>query len=235
VNQPLDLSLYLVADPDATGGRNIVEVVAAAVEGGVTVVQLRGKRLTTSDFVELGRTLRNTLTPRGVPLIINDRVDVALAVGADGVHIGQDDMAVRDVRALVGPALIVGLSVTNELEAQRLDASLVDYAGVGPVFATPSKADAAPPLGLTRLAGICRTLTVPVVAIGGISLGQVESVVAAGARGIAVVSAICGADDPRAAARTLSTSLRTPGSVLMHGEDSLTNQPNREYTRTGRE
>ncbi len=143
-----------------------------------------------------------------VPLIVNDRVDVALAVCADGVHVGQDDMDAADVRRLVGGAMIVGLSVTSVDEARCADPALVDYAGVGPVFATPSKPDAAPPLGLDGTRDACRVLRMPAVAIGGIDAGNAAGVLATGVAGISVISAICAADDPEAAARALAGLVR---------------------------
>ena len=199
-----DLSLYLVAGPDDVGGRPVVEVVLDAVRGGVTIVQLRRKDHAARAFVEQARALAGILRPRGIPLIINDRVDVAIAADADGVHIGQDDIAPADARRLLGEHSIIGLSVTSLVDAHALDPALADYAGVGPVFATPSKPDAAPPLGLDGLGEACAVLGVPAVAIGGVTRSTAGAVIEAGAAGIAVVSAICGASDPRHAARELS-------------------------------
>jgi thiamine-phosphate pyrophosphorylase len=204
----IDLSLYLVIGPDTTMGRPLSEVVLAAIDGGVTVVQLRQKRGTTRAFVEEARALMALLRPLGVPLIVNDRVDVALAASADGVHVGQDDMCPADVRRLVGPSSIVGLSVTNLAEAHAVDATLVDYVGIGPVFATPTKPDAAPPLGLVGAAELCRALRVPAVAIGGIDCDNVGHVRAVGVQGVAVVSAIGSAAHPGEAAALLAAPLR---------------------------
>lgn len=200
----LDLSLYLVIGPHDTGGRPVREVVSAALSGGVTLVQLRRKDGTTRAFVEEARTLVALLRPRGVPLIVNDRVDVALAADADGVHVGQDDMSPADVRRLMGPERIVGLSVTTLAEARAVDDALVDYAGVGPVLATSTKPDGARPLGLAGTAEICRALTVPTVAIGGIDVDNVSRVRATGVDGVAVVSAICSAARPGEAAARLT-------------------------------
>jgi thiamine-phosphate pyrophosphorylase len=201
--RPIDLSLYLVVGHDDTMGRPIEDVVLAAVHGGVTVVQFRDKTGATRSLIEQARALRALLRPLGVPLIVNDRVDVALAAGADGVHVGQDDMSAADARLLVGPDMIVGLSVTALAEAQLVDASVVDYVGVGPVFDTPTKLDAARPLGLRGATEVCRVLSLPTVAIGGIHHGNAARVRAAGVDGIAVVSAICSARDPADAARRL--------------------------------
>jgi thiamine-phosphate pyrophosphorylase len=208
----LDLSLYLVAGPGDMRGRPLVAVALAAVDGGVTAVQLRRKDHVARAFVEEARALAAALRPRGVPLIINDRVDVALAVGADGVHVGQDDLPVVDVRRLVGPEMVVGLSVTSVAEACALDPTLVDYVGAGPVFTTPTKPDAGPPLGLAGTRAVCDVLgasapDVPVVAIGGIDVSNVAAVLDAGVAGVAVVSAICAADDPRAAAAAVAAHL----------------------------
>lgn len=198
-----DLSLYLVTDRPALGGRNLVDVVDAAVAGGVTMVQLREKTASTREFVELARALVAKLRPHGVPLLINDRLDVALAADADGVHVGQDDMHPVDVRAILGPEKIVGLSVTGEAETTAARGLPVDYLGAGPVFATATKKDAGAPQGLAGLATMLSLATVPVVAIGGITRERAPSVIAAGAQGVAVVSAICSAPDPQSAAAIL--------------------------------
>lgn len=208
MRRPRDLSLCLVIGADATGGRPLIDVVRLAVEGGATMVQLREKHAATRDFVNAARALAAVLRPLGIPLVVNDRVDVALAADADGVHVGQDDMPVADARRLVGDAVIVGLSVTSIAEAADVDASLVDYAGVGPVYATPTKPDAARPLGLDGVAAVCRVLRVPAIAIGGIHAGNAAAVMATGVRGIAVVSAIGSARAPRAAAVALRQQMR---------------------------
>lgn len=210
---PLDLSLYLVVGPDDTRGRPLREVVLAAVAGGVTAVQLRRKDHAARAFVEEARALAAALRPLGVPLIVNDRADVALAAGVDGVHVGQDDLPVADVRRLVGRTMVVGLSVTSVAEARALDPAFVDYAGVGPVFATPSKPDAAAPLGPDGTRAVCDVLAacapdVPAVAIGGIGPANAAAVLGTGVAGVAVISAVCAADDPRAAAATLATFTR---------------------------
>jgi thiamine-phosphate pyrophosphorylase len=212
--RPIDLSLYLVVGHDDTLGRPIEEVIMDAVRGGVTVVQFRDKQGATRELVERARALTAMLRPFGVPLIVNDRVDVALAAGADGVHIGQDDMSAVDTRRLVGPDVIVGLSVTTLAEAKVVDPAIVDYVGVGPVFATPTKLDAAPPLGLKVTAAVCGTLSLPIVAIGGITHRNADSVRETGVHGIAVVSAICAADDPTDAARRLAVRSRRPMAEL---------------------
>lgn len=198
-----DLGVYLVTDRAACQGRSLLDVAAAAAAGGASMVQLREKQATTREFVELARALMELLRPLGVPLVINDRVDVALAAGADGVHVGQDDMDPRDVRGLLGPDKILGLSVTGADEARAARGMPVDYLGAGPVFATATKKDAGAPQGLSGLATMLALAEVPVVAIGAITTENAASVVAQGASGLAVVSAICSAPDPRAAAQVL--------------------------------
>jgi thiamine-phosphate pyrophosphorylase len=207
-HERLDLSLYLVVGREDTMGRPIKEVVLDAVHGGVTAVQLREKHASTRDFVDQARALTALLRPFGVPLIINDRVDVALAAGADGVHVGQDDMSAADARRLVGPDVIVGLSITTLAEAESADLSAVDYVGVGPVFDTPTKLDAAPPLGIAGTTKVCHVLSLPSVAIGGINCDNAARVRATGVDGIAVVSAICSAASPADAARRLVIASR---------------------------
>lgn len=199
----VDWSLYLVTDRLLALGRPIEEIVLEAVEGGVTAVQLREKDCPTREFVSLARNLKQLLAPRGVPLLINDRVDVALAAGADGVHIGQSDMDYRDARRLLGAGALIGLSVETPAQAADAQSFDCDYLGVGPIFPTATKSDAAPAWGLDRLAELRRTTRHRLVAIGGIGLSNADLVVRAGADGIAVVSAICSAPDPRAAAASL--------------------------------
>lgn len=184
-------------------GCSLAGVVASAVKGGVTMVQLREKTASTRAFIEEARVLKRLLTPLRVPLLINDRIDVALAAGADGAHVGQHDMPVALARQLLGPAAIIGLSITELGEVRDEDVELADYLGVGPVFAQSTKLDATPPLGLDGLAAVRRATSKPIVAIGGVSAVNAGAVRSAGADGIAVVSAIMGAEDPMAAAAAL--------------------------------
>lgn len=199
-----DLTLYLVAGEDACAGRPLESVVAAAVRGGVTLVQLREKTLDDAALIERARALAAQLAPLGVPLIVNDRVEAALAAGAQGVHLGVEDQDPAEARARLGPDLILGVSAGTPEEAARVDPSVADYAGIGSVFPTPSKADAGAAIGISGLAALARGLPLPAVAIGGIDADNAEAVMASGAaQGVAVVSAICGAADPEAAARAL--------------------------------
>jgi thiamine-phosphate pyrophosphorylase len=203
-----DLSLYLVIGPDDTRGRPICDVVLGAAEGGVTAVQLRRKDHSARAFVEEARALVALLRPRGIPLIVNDRVDVAIAADADGVHVGQHDLPPAHVRRVVGQRFLVGLSVTNVAEARAVDPTVVDYAGVGPVFASPTKPDAARPLGVDGTRAVCDVLPVPAVAIGGIGLANAAEVLATGVVGVAVVSAICAAECAKTSAAALAELAR---------------------------
>lgn len=209
-NLPLEaLRLHLVTDSALCGARGMLAVVEAAVRGGVTCVQLREKSLDTRAFVERARALKAWLLPLGVPLLINDRVDVALACGADGVHVGQSDMAPEDVRRLM-PGGLIGLSVESLAQLDAAERAPVDYYGISPVLATRSKHDAAPALGLDGLRAIRAGTRRPLVAIGGIDAGNAAQVMAAGADGLAVVSALCSSADPEATARDLRAYM-SPG------------------------
>ena len=200
----LDLSLYLVIGTADTGGRPLSEVVDAALSGGVTLVQLREKTMSDAEMTELARDLKTRLAPRGVPLIVNDRLAVALAADAEGLHLGQDDLAPAAARRALGSGRILGVSAGNETEAEIADPALVDYVGVGPAYATGSKPDAGAAIGPAGLRRLRARLSLPMVAIGGIGEAQVAEVMATGVDGVAVVSAICGAPEPAAAARALS-------------------------------
>ena len=199
------LKLYLVTDRELSCGRSLEEVVTEAVAGGVTIVQLREKDASTGEFVALASRLLQTLRPLGIPLIINDRVDVALAVDADGVHIGQSDMPYEDARRLLGPDKIIGLSVESFEDIEKANALDVDYIGISPVYGTPTKTDTAEPFGLEGLRKAVSMSVHPTVAIGGMNAGTIPDVMAAGTDGVAVVSAICSAEDIRGASSQLKT------------------------------
>lgn len=187
------LKLYLVTDRELSLGRRLEEVVSEAVAGGATIVQLREKETSTGEFIELAFRLKEILKPYNIPLIINDRVDVALAVDADGVHIGQSDMPYELARKLLGPHKIIGLSVENMddlIKANELD---VDYVGISPVYGTPTKTDTAEPFGLEGLREAVKLSKHPTVAIGGMNAKTIGDVMATGTNGVAVVSAICSA------------------------------------------
>ena len=200
------LSLYLVTDRALSLGRALTEIVRAAVRGGTTMVQLREKACDTRAFVELGRAVHDLLRPLGIPLIVNDRTDIAQVIGAEGVHIGQRDMAYADARRLLGPEAIIGLSVENDEQAREcVSFSELDYIGASPVFATPTKTDTARALGLEGVRRLRQIVgpTMPIVAIGGINRTNIHEIIHAGADGVAVVSALCSAREPEAAARAL--------------------------------
>lgn len=206
----LDLSVYLVTERSLLAGRKLVEVVAAAIAGGVTVVQLREKEAEGREFFELAEALLQITRPAGVPLLINDRVDVMLAADADGVHVGQEDLPADRVRRMIGPDKILGVTVADAVELDRAVKDGADYVGTNAVFATPTKTDTGTPQGLAGLQEMCRLSPVPVVGIGGIDQGNAAEVMAAGAAGCAVVRAIMGAPDPEAAARELTRVCRKP-------------------------
>ncbi len=195
------LRLCLVTDRSLARGRPLLDIVAAAVRGGATMVQLREKAATTRAFLEEARALKAALAPLGVLFVVNDRLDIALAIDADGVHVGQSDLPVEDARRLLGPDRIVGLSITNTAEILRPDAAAADYLGLGPVYAQQTKADATAPLGVEGFRRARALTRRPVMAIGGLTPENSAPLLAAGADGLAVVSAIMAADAPEGAAR----------------------------------
>jgi thiamine-phosphate pyrophosphorylase len=203
----VDYSLYLVTDRTLSRGRSSEEIVGAAVRGGVTFVQLREKHCSTRDFIREARSLQPLLQHYRIPLIINDRLDVALAVGADGVHLGQSDMHIADARRLVGEKMIIGISAENLNDAVVAQQEGADYIGISPVFATDTKVNTAAPLGLEGISWIRRAVNLPLVGIGGINVGNVREIICAGADGVAVVSAIVSADCPETAATELKNLL----------------------------
>lgn len=198
------LRLYLVTDRDLARGRPLAEVVRAAVRGGVTAVQVREKDLSTRAFIAEAAEVARSLSGTGVRLFINDRADVGLALGVDGVHVGQEDLPAADARRLIGPDLLLGVSVATPGEARQALDDGADYVSVSPVFLTPTKPDADIAVGLDGVAEIRRAVgDAPVLAIGGIDAGNARSVTTAGADGVSVVSAIMAAADPEAAAREI--------------------------------
>ncbi|MBO0141725.1 thiamine phosphate synthase [Agrobacterium sp. Ap1] len=202
-----DLSLYLVLDPNLCRAFGMVETARLAVLGGATMVQLRDKQATTAEMIATGLQLKAALSGAGVSLIVNDDVEAALAIGADGIHVGQEDMNATEVRKRVGDRLILGLSIETEDLARRVDPAVVDYVGVGPVFATGTKPDHKQPIGFEGLARIVAASPIPAVAIGGVKVQHVEEIFRAGAKGLAVVSAICGSPDPQAATRLIADKI----------------------------
>ena len=205
---PFDLSLYLVTDRPLSGGRDMAWIVREAAAGGVTMVQLREKECSTAEFIALARELKRALQPLGIPLIINDRVDVALAVDADGVHIGQSDMPYETARQLLGSSKIIGLSVETMEEVIAANALDVDYIGISPVYATPTKTDTLAPFGLEGIEEVMRLSRHRCVAIGGMNRNTIGEVIARGVEGVAVVSAIVAAESPREASEELAAIIR---------------------------
>jgi thiamine-phosphate pyrophosphorylase len=202
-----DLSLYLVLDKVLCGSTGMIATAREAVGGGATMVQLRDKHASTASLVETGRALQAALAGSPALLVVNDDVEAAVSLGADGLHIGQDDGDPRAARARIGPAMVLGVSVETEALAAGIDPSLVDYVGAGPVFATDTKPGHKPPVGFAGLASIVAVSPVPVVAIGGLKARHAASVLAAGAKGLAVVSAICGQPSPRLAAGQIAAAI----------------------------
>lgn len=203
----LDLRLYALIDSAVAGGRTLTEL-AQRVAGSATLVQLRDKHASTRTMVEEARVLSAILEPKGIPLLINDRVDVALAAEADGVHIGQDDMAVADARLLLGRAAIIGLSVKTVEQANAAPLDLLDYVAIGGVYGTTSKDNTAAPIGVDGLRSIVQAIRArekdhPICAIAGINSANAADVIAAGADGVAVISALSLAPDPAMAAQSL--------------------------------
>jgi len=199
----LDLSLYLVTDRFLALGRRLEQVVEQAVKGGVTIVQLREKEASSREFYELAIKLKKLLTPYHIPLIINDRLDIALACDADGLHIGQSDLPYPIARKLLGKEKIIGLSVENRQDTLNANLLDVDYIGISPVFNTQTKTDTAAQIGLEGVREITRLSRHPSVGIGGINLINATDILKAGVNGLSVVSAIMSAADPEQAAKQL--------------------------------
>jgi len=204
-----DYGTYLVTQASRSADRSTVEVVEAAIAGDVDVIQLREKDRTARERYELGREVRERTTRANIPLIVNDRVDLALAIDADGVHLGDDDLPVPVARELLGDESTIGRSVSTVDDAHDAAATGADYLGVGAVFATPSKdvTDEQAEIGVETVHEITDAVSVPCVAIGGISITNAADVVAAGADGVAVISAIAAAEHPERATRELRAAV----------------------------
>jgi thiamine-phosphate pyrophosphorylase len=204
----LDLRLNTIVDPERAGGYALADLAARCARGGATLVQLRNKHSETRALIEEARAIKQALAPFAVPFVVNDRVDVAMASGADGVHLGRDDMAVEDARRLLGPNAIIGLSIKSVAEAEAARLDLVDYVGSGGVYATSSKQQKNAPIGPAGLARVVAALrrrapVLPVCGIAGIDPSNAAEVIAAGADGVAVISALSLVPSPETAARQL--------------------------------
>lgn len=208
------LRLYVLTDQVLQAGRDVESVVAAAIAGGATAIQLRWKVGPLSEAMRAGQALRALCRDTGVLFVVNDRVDLALVLGADGVHLGVKDLPVPAARDLLGDRMIIGYSPETIADAVEAEQSGADYLGIGPIFGTTTKADAGDAIGPGHLAAIVRAVSIPVVGIGGITAGNAPSVIAAGANGVAVISAVVGASDVEAAARDLR--LQVDSAIATH-------------------
>jgi thiamine-phosphate diphosphorylase len=201
------LAVYYVADPEQTE-RDIIAVVEDALAGGVTALQLRAKQMPGRDMYNLARQMRQRCQQAGVLFFVNDRVDIGVACGADGVHVGVNDLPLDATRSLIGAGMILGYSPLDLAEVSKAREWGADYVGLGPVYATGSKADAQAPLGPAGLAEQAAEANLPSVGIGGISLANAGAVIRAGVDGVAVISAIQGAENPRQAAESLALAVK---------------------------
>ncbi len=203
MKKKIDYSVYLVTDRGLSRGRSTLEILQGAVRGGVTCVQLREKNCPIRDFIEQANSIKAYLRAHDIPLIINDRLDVAQAVGADGVHLGQSDMPLNVAREILKDSMIIGISAESLQDATEAEKAGADYIGVSPIYATPTKTDTAPPLGLEGLREIQNAVRIPLVGIGGLTKDNAGEVIKHGADGVAVVSAMVSADDPELATKEL--------------------------------
>ncbi len=199
----VDYKLYLVTDRGILKGRDLFKAVEEAIKGGVTLVQLREKDISTLDFYNIAVKMKVLTKHYNVPLIINDRLDIAISADADGLHIGQSDLPLEVARKLLGKEKILGYSVSSIDEAVYGEKNGADYLGAGPVYPTGSKLDAVSPIGIDNLGRIVKGVSIPVVGIGGIGISNLSEVKAAGAKGISLISAVLGKDDIQGASREL--------------------------------
>jgi len=207
-SNPKNWRLYVITDEKLQRGRSHVEVARSAIRGGADVIQLREKTTASGDFYRIALELRKLTLDAKVPLIINDRLDIALAVDADGLHVGQDDLPASVARRLLGPGKLLGVSADKPEEALLAEKDGADYIGVGPIFdARGTKPDAGAPQGTGMMAPILEKCRLPIVAIGGIKSGNAKSVLEAGATSVAIVSDIVAADDIEQAARRVKSLL----------------------------
>lgn len=202
-----DFRLYVITGEKFHPGRNYVEVMEEAIRGGADCIQLREKNKTKKELLEMARRLRELTDRYAVPFIVNDHVDIALAVNADGVHLGQDDLPLEEARRILGPDKMIGISTHKLEEALAAERNGADYIGVGPVFPTDTKEDVVDPVGIQYVDEVVRNISIPFVAIGGIKLHNVDEVLQAGAQRICIVSAVVGADDVRGAAQAFRNKL----------------------------
>ena len=203
----VDWKLCLVADAEAAGHRDLVSIIREAAEAGATLVQLRGKKLETRQFLDMAFRASNVLKHLGIPLIINDRIDIALSCEADGIHLGQEDLPLPYARKILGGNRIIGISVNTTKEAEEAESGGADYIGVGPIFDTSSKDELRTILGIKGLRSIRQRVKIPILAIGGLTAGTAKEVLSSGADGIAVISAIIGAENFHDATKSLLSKM----------------------------
>ncbi len=206
---PIDFTLYLITDRLQTGTRSLLETVDEALAGGVKAVQLREKELTSRELYELAFDMKKLTSRYDAKLLINDRIDIALAVDADGVHLGSNSIPIYRARKLLGKNRLIGVSCHNQVNAITAQEKGADFITFGPVFYTASKAKYGKPVGIDKLESVSHLLTIPVFAIGGVNVANTREVLATGATGIALISAIMSAHEPRQAAQTLLSLLPT--------------------------
>jgi thiamine-phosphate pyrophosphorylase len=211
----MKIDLYVITDESVAGGLSHAEIAHRAIAGGADVIQLRDKACGSRELCRIGRVIREITRKTGTLFIVNDRLDVALACGADGIHLGQDDMRAGTARQIAPPGFIIGVSVGTLEEAVRAEQEGADYIALSPVFPTISKNDAGPGRGLETLREIRQNASIPVIAIGGINSGNMNDAIAAGADGIAVISAVVGSPDITAAARDLKEIIRKSKANMM--------------------
>lgn len=207
--KPIDWTLCLVADPEEAGGREILPLIEEAVDAGVTLIQLRAKKIETREFLKLALETSKVLRARNIPLIINDRIDIALSCDANGIHLGQEDLPLPFARKILGKNRQIGISVNTVREAVEAEAGGADYLGVGPIFFTHTKKELKLLLGLTGLKKIRKKVKIPILAIGGINAKNAREVMDSGADGIAVISAILHEEDIPKAARDLIEKIKS--------------------------
>lgn len=215
----VDFRVYLITDRRLASGGDLLRAVERALAGGVRAVQLREKDLGGRELLELARKMRALTARRGAKLLINDRVDVALASGADGVHLGESSIPPEDARRLLGPGRLIGVSTHGVEQLAEAHAAGADFAVFGPVYYTPSKAAFGPPLGIDALRRACASARIPVFALGGVGARNINDVLAAGADGIAMISAILAAEDPQRAASEINDSVNDAISKHREGQE----------------
>jgi thiamine-phosphate pyrophosphorylase len=204
----IDWRLCLIVDAEKMGKKDIISAILEAVKGGVSLVQLRAKKLRTREFLEMSLKISEILKEKNIPFIINDRVDIALSCKADGVHLGQQDLSLFYARKIMGKNRLIGVSINTVNEATEAEQGGADYLGVGPVFFTPTKEDLRPTLGIEGLREIRKIVRIPILAIGGVNAENARKIIDTGVNGVAVVSAILSSENIKKAARELAQAVR---------------------------